>query len=138
MNKTDLEKLTQIRLAEAKILLSSGHYHGAYYLTGYVIECALKACVAKQVQQYDFPNKQLANASHSHRLSELLNVAGLKPDLLQKEQEDIDFSFNWTIIKDWSETSRYESHIEQAQAVDMFNAVADEKSGVLAWLKTYW
>jgi hypothetical protein len=32
MNKTDLENLVEIRVAEAKILLESKKYEGAYYL----------------------------------------------------------------------------------------------------------
>jgi len=78
MNKTDLEQLVDIRVAEAEVLLRNGNYQGAYYLIGYSLECAFKACISKQVRQFDFPNKQLATQSHTHKLTDLLGVAGLK------------------------------------------------------------
>lgn len=138
MNKSDLEKLVEIRLLEAETLLKSGNFQGAYYLLGYSLECALKACIAKQVNQYDFPNKQLANQSHTHNLTELLGVAGLKQKLSEKEKADTEFSINWAVAKDWSESSRYECNIEETRAHDLFNAVTEINSGILAWLKTYW
>lgn len=138
MNKSDLEKLVDIRVSEAKSLLVSGKYHGAYYLIGYAIECALKACIAKQVNQHDFPNKQLAMQSHTHKLTDLLGVAGLKQKLAEKESNDIDFRFNWAVAKDWSEESRYECNIEKTEANDLFNSATDTQSGILTWLRTYW
>lgn len=138
MNKTDLENLVEIRLAEAKILLESDKYEGAYYLMGYAVECALKACIAKQVNQFDFPNKQLANQSHTHKLTELLGVAGLKQRLAEKEDQNTEFKLNWAVVKDWSEVSRYECTVEASKAEDLFNAATDQNSGILAWLKTFW
>jgi len=138
MNKTELEQLVEIRRSEAECLLKAGKYHGAYYLIGYALECSLKVCITHQVQQYDFPNKQLAIQSHTHKLTDLLKVAGLKQKLAEKEQGDEQFELNWGIAKDWSETSRYDCTIEKKPAEDLFNAINDETSGVLAWLKTYW
>jgi HEPN domain-containing protein len=138
MNKSDLERLVEIRIKEAKALFDSGFFQGAYYLAGYSLECAIKACIAKQVREFDFPNKDLAQKSHQHKLNELLGVAGLKQKLNEKEGEDIDFKLNWAVAKDWTVKSRYESQIEESKATDLFNAVADEDSGILAWLKTFW
>jgi|APLak6261678124_1056121.scaffolds.fasta_scaffold00001_3 HEPN domain-containing protein len=138
MNKTDLENLVEIRISEAATLLKSKNFPGAYYLAGYALECALKACIAKQVQQHDFPNKKLAEDSYSHDLQKLLGVAGLKQDLAKKEEEDTEFKLNWAVAKDWSEQARYEHNIEETRANDLYNAIIDKNSGVLAWLKTYW
>lgn len=138
MNKTDLENLVEIRVSEARALLESENYAGAYYLIGYAVECALKACIAKQVNQFDFPNKQLANKSHTHNLTELLGVAGLKQKLAEKEDQNTEFKLNWAVVKDWSEVSRYECAVEATKAKDLFNAATDETSGILAWLKTFW
>ncbi|MCF8077516.1 MAG: hypothetical protein K9K63_16030 [Desulfotignum sp.] len=138
MNKTDLEKLVDIRVSESQVLLESENYQGAYYLAGYALECAIKACISKQVRQYDFPNKELAQKSHQHKLTDLLGVAGLKQKLKQKEQADLDFKLNWAVAKDWTVESRYECVIESSKAYDLFQAVTDENSGVLAWLKTFW
>ena len=138
MNKTDLETLVDIRISDAEILLEYENYQGAYYLIGYALECALKACIAKQVQQYDFPNKQLATQSHTHKLTDLLGVAGLKQKLTEKENADLEFKLNWAVAKDWSEKSRYECSVEATKATDLYNAVTDSTSGILAWLKTFW
>lgn len=138
MNKSDLEALVDIRVSEAAVLLKQKHYEGAYYLAGYALECAIKACIAKQVQQYDFPNKDLAHKSHQHRLTDLLGVAGLKQKLNEKEREDTEFQLNWAVAKDWNVESRYERSIESTKAKDLYKAVTDENSGILAWLKTFW
>ena len=138
MNKSDLETLVDIRVSEARVLLESENYQGSYYLAGYALECAIKVCIAKQVRQYDFPNKELAQKSHQHKLTDLLGVAGLKQKLNEKEQADLDFKLNWAVAKDWTVESRYECSIESSKANDLFQAVTDENSGVLAWLKTFW
>jgi len=138
MNKNDLEKLVGIRLQEANILLESEHYHGAYYLAGYALECALKVCISKQVKQYDFPNKQLATKSHTHNLSDLVGVAGLKQKLIEQENEDENFALNWAVAKDWSESSRYDCNINELKAKDFLESIINDESGVLKWLKMHW
>jgi len=138
MNKVDLEKLVDIRISEAKVLLDYSNFQGAYYLAGYALECAIKACIAKQVQQYDFPNKDLAQKSHQHKLTDLLGVAGLKQRLSEKEKFDLNFKLNWAVAKDWTVESRYECSIERSKADDLYKAITDENSGVLPWLKTFW
>jgi len=47
LNKTDLELLADLRLAEAAALLGMAPPmpDAAYYLAGYAVECALKACI---------------------------------------------------------------------------------------------
>ncbi len=57
MNRADFHKLTEIRMKEAKVLLDRKCYERAYYLAGYAVECALKACIAKRTLAYDFPPK---------------------------------------------------------------------------------
>ncbi len=138
MNKADLENLVEIRITEAKVLLDSGHYHGAYYLAGYALECALKACIARKVKKYDFPDKMLANASYTHNLDQLIGVAGLKQELSLQEAKDTEFKVNWAVAKDWSESARYEYCIEKKIAQDLLSAITDSTSGVLEWLKKYW
>ena len=136
MNKSDLEALVDIRVKEAKLLLDNNCYEGAYYLLGYALECAIKACIAKQVKEHDFPDKQLANVSFTHRLGDLLGVAGLKQKLQEKEKTDEEFKLNWAVTKDWSEDARYEHIIEETLAKDFFRAITNEKTGILIWIKS--
>jgi HEPN domain-containing protein len=100
MNRTDLQEIALLRLEEAKILLASDRYSGAYYLSGYVIECALKACIARQVQQYDFPDKNMVNASYTHDLSKLMRTAGLENALDQYCKQNPDFELNWNVVQE--------------------------------------
>jgi hypothetical protein len=137
MNKTELENIAAIRIKEAEILLTADCYQGAYYLAGYALECTLKACIAKQVKEFDFPNKQLANDCYTHNLTKLLITAGLKQELAVQERQDQEFKLNWAVVNKWSEESRYEYSIEKQKAHDFFNAITDNKSGILPWLKNY-
>jgi HEPN domain-containing protein len=137
VNRNDLKLLAEVRLREAKALLNKKYYDGAYYLTGYAVECALKSCIAKKTRKYDFPDRDLARKSYTHNLKELVGVSGLERDLDIETQRDPDFEVNWAIIKDWKESSRYERH-EAATAKSLYRAVADSKHGVLRWLKHHW
>jgi hypothetical protein len=134
MNRSDLHQLTEARVRESQALLAAGEAAGAYYVAGYAVECALKACIAKQTQQYDFPEKRLVNASHTHNLSELLGLAGLRPAL---DGADAGVRANWAIAKDWSEQSRYELRT-LTEAQDLFDALSDPSDGVLTWLRRHW
>jgi hypothetical protein len=48
VNRTDLQELADIRIEEAAALLAltPPKPDGAYYLAGYAVELALKACIA--------------------------------------------------------------------------------------------
>ena len=81
MNRATFQRISVIRRREASALLTAGQYHGAYYLAGYAVECALKACVAKQVRRYDFPDRKLANEVYTHDLEKLMKLSGLAPEL---------------------------------------------------------
>lgn len=137
MNKTEFETLAEIRIEEARILLEACCWHGAYYLAGYALECTLKACIAKQIKEFDFPDKKFANDCFTHNLSELLKLAKLNQKLFEQEKQDEDFKLNWATARDWSELSRYDIFIEESQARDFIKAITDTQSGVLTWLKTY-
>jgi hypothetical protein len=137
MNKTELENIAAIRIKEADILLNADCYEGAYYLAGYALECMLKACIAKQVKEFDFPNKQLVIDSYTHNLTKLLTTAGLKQELAENERLNKEFKLNWAVVSKWSEESRYEYSIEKQKARDFFTAITDTKSGILPWLKNY-
>ena len=119
------------------MLLRNGNYDAAYYLSGYVVECGLKACIAKQTRQYDFPDRITVNKSYTHNLAELVGVAGLKLDLDQEKKRDKDFEINWTIVSQWSENSRYQRHGER-EANDLYSAIASRKHGVLRWIRQHW
>jgi hypothetical protein len=78
VNRRDFQLLSAVRLKEAKALLEAGFPDGAYYLAGYSVECALKACIAKRTNRHDFPDKKRANESYTHNLTQLVITAKLE------------------------------------------------------------
>jgi HEPN domain-containing protein len=138
MNRGDIQKLTLERLKDAQAMLQKHRYSGAYYLCGYVIECALKACIAKQTQQFDFPpERKVIEAIYTHDLTKLINSAGLEVLFREDRGKNKELERNWGAVKDWRETSRYEEY-DQKKAQDIYQAITDEKYGVLQWVKQHW
>ena len=137
MNRAIFQKVSALRVEEAAVLLSAGHYPGAYYLIGYAVECALKACVAKQVRQFDFPDKKLANEAFTHDLEKLVRVAGLAPEFERARKANSELELNWATVKDWSEAARYETGVSETRARDLFDACT-QRNGVLPWVKKGW
>ena len=136
MNRKDLQTVAETRLKDAQLLYRHRRFDGAYYLAGYVIECALKACIAKKTRRYDFPNKELAQNVYTHDLTQLLQHAGLGQQLQQEFQSDPELELRWGVVKDWKEKSRYESH-GRNKAKGILDAVADAR-GVFSCLRKYW
>lgn len=137
MNRNDFKEIARIRFEEAKVLLDNKKYDGAYYLSGYVIECGLKACIAKQVKKFEFPDKKLAQDCYTHDLAKLIKTAGLQTALDSELKSNSSFQLNWTVVKDWSEESRYQKHFEK-KAKDIYSAIAEQKNGVFKWVKRHW
>jgi hypothetical protein len=79
LTKTDLETLAQIRLEDSLLLFQANRSSSAYYLCGYAVELALKACIAALIQANTIPEKGFINAIYTHRLESLLSTAGLLP-----------------------------------------------------------
>jgi hypothetical protein len=110
---------------------------GAYYLAGYCVECALKACIAKMTQRHDFPDKRKADDSYSHSFEKLLKVAELEKPRAEEARRDVVFRDNWDRVQWWSEQSRYSTTSDE-KARGLLKAVGDRNHGVLRWLKRYW
>jgi hypothetical protein len=52
-------------------------------------------------------------------------------------ERDREFEKSWNVVKQWSEQRRYEM-ADRKQAVELFNAVANRRNGVLRWVRQYW
>jgi HEPN domain-containing protein len=135
MNRTDLQNLAEERLADAQILLTNNRFGAAYYVVGYAVECGLKACIARLTKAEDFYDKTLARNIFKHDLEDLANYARF--DVRQLSQADAKFAANWAQVKDWSEESRYENHL-QIEAEQMIKAVGDPDHGVMQCIRRYW
>ena len=137
MNQIDLQKIAEVRIRESRTLLDAGFPDGAYYLAGYAVECALKACIGKRTREHDFPEKKLVNDSHTHDLEKLLSVAELKSELDAAVQVDPSMEESRTTVQEWSETSRYEKKTVQ-EAARLLRAIEDKKGGLLPWIMQRW
>ena len=138
MNRAGFQQLAKLRVKEGRLLLDNGHYSGAYYLLGYAIECALKACIAKNIQKYDFPDKKMVTKSWNHDLTELLGVAQLQQKLDTNIRNSPNFAANWAIVKDWKVETRYEHNKSEIDTKDLYSAITARKYGVLSWIKKWW
>jgi HEPN domain-containing protein len=85
LNRKKLRLLAEGRLKEAKVLLDTSNWTGAYYLTGLAVECALKACLARAIQQEDFPDKSFVNRAYTHEIKDLAQLDGALWLDLQKD-----------------------------------------------------
>ena len=137
MNRGDFQKLSNARMREAHVLLRAEEYSGAYYLAGYAVECALKACFAKSVQRFDFPDRDRGGKVFTHKLSVLATLANLDDQLAKSAQADSNFAANWTLAKSWTEESRYVFWTRD-QAESIAHAIGARKDGVLPWIKQRW
>lgn len=137
ITKKDLQTLAETRLGDAQLLLQAGRYSAAYYLAGYAVELGIKARIARVFQADMIPEKSFVNAVYSHKLDELVGLAGIKRQLQDDMRSDPVLSAAWGIASKWNETSRYEMW-DQFAAASMLQAVGDENHGVLQWLKKHW
>ena len=137
VNRTDLQQLAEVRVEEARILFDARQFDGAYYLAGYAVELALKACIAKLTNQHDFYNKEIANNCFNHKPETLVRVAALQSWLEAAMAADPDLKSNWVVACDWTESSRYDRH-DEVKAAGLLKAITDRDHGVLQWIRVYW
>ena len=137
VDRKDLQELSKIRLKEATALLQLGLSDGAYYLAGYAVECAIKACIAKDTKRGEFPDKKRVDSSYTHNLRELIKVAGLEEARVRRIRTDIEFRTNWEIIDGWSEQSHYQRQSPES-AQTLLDAIVQRRYGVISWIKLQW
>lgn len=145
MNRTEFQELAEVRIKEAEALLAAGLWDGAYYLAGYAVECALKACIAKLTKAEDFPpDKKAIEQCYTHNLATLLKAAqrdSLFADATDPKRSpttaDTVLGKNWDIVKTWSEQARYERK-DETKARELVAAINDPNHGVWPWLKMHW
>ena len=136
--RADFHVLAEMRIREARLLLDAGEFAGAYHLAGISIECALKACIAKQTREFEFPDKARVTGSYDHRPEKLVQLAGLESLIRGQSESDATFRQFWATICQWTIDSRYVPSLTAVQARDICTAVSDDQHGVLPWLRKHW
>jgi HEPN domain-containing protein len=137
-----LQALANERLKDARALLGRKRWAGAYYLSGYAVECALKSCLLKHLGEsgavFGEPNylKKLADC-FTHDLVKLVSLAGLEAEFGAARGQNPALEANWGTTKDWKETSRYELRTE-TEARALYEAVSHKSDGVYPWIRARW
>ena len=136
LTRKDFQRLAQLRAREAGALSRSRNQKGAYYLAGYAVECALKACIAKKTKRHDFPpDRTFTNKIYTHDLTILLREAGLERELDRDMQTNPALAVNWNTVKVWTEESRYTTGGLNGRDLHLALVGTD---GVLPWITKHW
>jgi HEPN domain-containing protein len=137
MNRTDFQQLAAERVRDARALLAAKRWSAAYYVAGYAVEFALKACIARLVKAEQFPDKGFAEKCWTHDIERLVFLAGLREERNAESAADPVLTKNWEAVKDWTEASRY-VRTSKTRAELLYDAITDKKHGVLPWIKHRW
>ncbi len=134
--RRDFQQLARLRLREARVLIQSGNLQGGYYLAGLAVECAVKACIAKNTSRHDFPpNQNAIRDIYPHDLAKLVGAAKLQSALDADTRKNQSLRANWDVVKDWTVNSRYV--VSGLNAGDLYGAIAG-RNGVMPWLRQRW
>ena len=135
LSRKDFQRLADLRAKEAGILARNGCGQGAYYLAGYAVECALKACIAKKTRRHQFPpDRKYVNDVYSHELKTLLQKAELEGRLEDDMKKNPTLARNWAVVSRWNTESRYDTEIKGRDVYEAITAT----DGVLPWIKQHW
>lgn len=139
MDRAEFQQLAEDRVLDAEALLATGRWSAAYHLAGYAVECGLKSCVLAYLEKHPevvFQIKRYSERCWTHKIDELLELAGLKAKCDTDAIANSAFAQNWLTVKSWSEVSRYQQK-SQPEAKGYFVAVT-QADGVLPWIRTHW
>lgn len=137
LKRQDLQRLAESKLSDAQLLLQNARPSNSYYLAGYAVELGLKACISRQIIGDTLPDRTFVKDIYQHDLGKLVKLAGLQTELRNQENSKPAFATNWGIVAGWNPECRYET-IDQYTAQLMVQAVCDQPSGVLQWIKLHW
>jgi hypothetical protein len=90
--RTDLRRLAESKLFDARYLHEGGRHSSAYYLAGYVVEFALKARIARRYQAETIPPPDLGKHVYSHQIKDLQRLAGLSDPIRASLHADPDLN----------------------------------------------
>jgi len=138
LNRDILRDLAGKRLEESRVLLENKLWTGAYYMSGLAVECALKSCLANEVKEYDFPDKDFVNAMYVHKLEKLFTLNAALWGALQSAMESDDkLRANWNTVRDWDNNRRYDI-IDESEARALYKATTEADSGIIEWIRGKW
>ncbi len=137
MDHAGWKQLAEEWVVDAKAMLDAGRWWCAYYVAGYAVECALKACVLKFVWESGviFDDPKFGGLCRTHDLSALMKLANLEGHFGPARGASGRLEVHWGVVKDWTEESRYQRKSEK-EARALYEAITDDPDGVLTWIKS--
>lgn len=96
----------------------------------------MKGRIASLFRANDIPDKRLVNDVHTHDLTALVRIAGLRDRLAAEQRTNVQLDSNWKTVTTWSNESRY-SAWTQVEATEMVNAVTQRGTGALACIRRF-
>jgi hypothetical protein len=142
VNRADWQQIAEEKLLAAAALVAASRWPAAYYIVGYAIECGLKSCILVRLGGspeliFEKETRKYSTDCWTHDIEDLVDLAGLKPDIDAAIFADPALAMNWAIVTAWSEESRYQSKPEP-EARALYNAITNPVSGVMQWIKARW
>jgi hypothetical protein len=140
LERLQWQKLAERCLVDAKVLLDAHRWSAAYYLAGYAVECGLKSCILARVASMPgliFADRRFSEKCWTHDFQELVVLAGLKGQHAAARAANPGLQSNWTIAKDWKESTRYDA-MTHWSAKRLYNAIVNKPNGVMQWIKARW
>jgi hypothetical protein len=140
MTRVEWQQLAERWLVDAKRLLDDHRWSAAYYLSGYAVECGLKACVLVRTAaspEVIFEDRRYSEKCWTHSLLDLVKLADLEAVRAADSVANTALGKNWMVVKDWSEVARYRTTSHQ-KAKKLYDAITDNTNGVMQWIKVRW
>jgi hypothetical protein len=124
----EIMRLSKERLSEAKILFDNGKFDGAYYLSGYSIELALKA---KICERFCIPN---LFTSDEKKLQAIVGINEVRKAVRTANNKSLSLG-NSIFFQNWSEDIRYKpcGSIGKPECGELLELLAKE-NGILEWI----
>lgn len=115
----DLRAIARARLRDAQALLRAKRFDGAFYLTGYAVELALKARICRTLKWNGFPETPQDfkgfQSVRTHDLEILLRFSARESVVRAK------YLTEWSVVLKWNPDRRYQAVGKSTarEAIDM-------------------
>jgi HEPN domain-containing protein len=104
----ELRAIARARLRDSKVLLAAKRFDGAWYLSGYAIELALKARICRTLKWPGFPDSAQdfkgMQSVKTHDLQILLRFSGVERQVTAKRMAE------WSVVLEWNPEKRYQAN----------------------------
>jgi len=143
---TEIRKIAEQKLEDAKLLIEDGRADNAFYLVGYAIELELKAKICERIDVPDLFDEsinipgigEVRRKYKTHNLRELLIQSGLWRKYDAKKAEDHDFFEVSSYLLEWNENCRYKpsNSYEPSDVELLIQFLEDPDDGFIKWIRS--